>query len=470
MARIAGEHVLGVALLLVGLVVGAYLRDARVPGPFDVHAWMAPHASHELALFIGRLERFRTTLPAYLAWDVVSMAVLQYAMYLNGLYDRQAIRRPRNELLRFVRSALLAGLSLSVLFFAARPPELGRTALVVGFSLTVLVAWGLRTLSRAVLAGSPERVLLLGSGAACREVARVTRAEDDASPSATIVGRVGDGEAADEDGIARLGAWEDLGRVLEAHGVDRLLIASSPPPGWNLGPVVSARLAGVQVSSAREFAEGFSGEVLEEDPGVEFLTDATSRAYGRVSRLADVVLATVGLVVTAPIVAAAALGVLVTSGRPILFSQERVGFGGRTCRCWKLRTMRKDAEAGGPSWSTAQDPRIEPFGRFLRRWRIDELPQLVNVLRGDMAFVGPRPEQPFFVEQLSQQLSYYYLRHVVRPGLTGWAQVRAPYGSSLEDARRKLRFDLFYIKHRSPYLDLAILFDTVRVVLLGKGR
>ena len=132
--------------------------------------------------------------------------------------------------------------------------------------------------------------------------------------------------------------------------------------------------------------------------------------------------------------------------------------------------MRKDAEAQGPAWSPLTDPRVTRFGRFLRRWRVDELPQLWNVLRGDMAFVGPRPEQPYFVEQLSKQLPYYYLRHVVRPGLTGWAQVRHPYGSTEDAARHKLRFDLFYIKHRSPYLDLAILFDTVRVVLLGQGR
>jgi lipopolysaccharide/colanic/teichoic acid biosynthesis glycosyltransferase len=147
-----------------------------------------------------------------------------------------------------------------------------------------------------------------------------------------------------------------------------------------------------------------------------------------------------------------------------------VGFGGRRYRCLKLRTMRPDAEADGPSWSSETDARIEPVGRLLRRWRIDEIPQLVNVLRGDMAFVGPRPEQPHFVARLTEILPHYSLRHLVRPGLTGWAQVRAPYGASEDDSRKKLRFDLFYIKHRSPYLDLAILFDTIRVVQQGKGR
>lgn len=502
-ARIAGEHVLAVSLLLFGLVAGAFLRDERLPSLLDLPAWASPLAGRELAAFALRLQRFRPMLPDFVAWFVFAAASLQYSMFLHGLYDRRAVRRARNEFLRFVRSAAVAGLFISVIFFIVRPPELGRTALVIGFALTILVAWGLRTLARGALAPRPERLLLLGGGSACLEAARVA-----AGAGSHVLGRLGepDGErlldgdvtlARGQDmtrldgdvtlvrghDMARLGGWDDLGGVLDAlaseqasrapgggPAVDRLLLASAPPPGWNLEPIVSARLAGTMVASAREFAEGLTGEVLEEDPGIEFLTDATSRAYGRVSRLADVVLAACGLVLSLPVLALACLGIVATSGRPILFSQERVGFGGRTYRCWKLRTMRRDAEAAGPSWSSEQDPRIEPFGRFLRRLRIDEIPQLVNVLRGDMAFVGPRPEQPLFVARLSKRLPYYYLRHVVRPGLTGWAQVRAPYGSTEDDARRKLRFDLFYIKHRSPYLDVAILFDTVRVVLLGKGR
>ena len=458
---------MGVALLLFGLVVGAFLRDITRAPLTDLGTWLSPEAFDQLASFVRRLGRFRPDLPAFVAWDVLSMAAFQYAMYLHGLYDRSPVRRARNELLRLVRSAVVAGLAVAVAFFLARPPELGRTALAIGYALTVLALWGLRSAARRIAPARRERVVLLGEGAACAEAASAAEALD----THAIVGRLGG--AGDVEGIERLGGWDDLGPSLErlgAAGVDRLLLASAPPPGWNLEPIVSARLQGVQVTSAREFAEGLTGEVLEGDPGVEFITDATSQAYGRVSRLADVVLASVGLVLAAPLLLVAALGTLVTSGRPVLFSQVRIGFGGRPYRCWKLRTMRRDAEAAGPSWSPEQDARIEPFGRFLRRWRVDEIPQLWNVIVGDMAIVGPRPEQPLFVERLSRQLPYYYLRHVVRPGLTGWAQVRAPYGSSEDDARKKLRFDLFYIKHRSPYLDLAVLFDTVRVVLLGKGR
>ena len=345
---------------------------------------------------------------------------------------------------------------------------MSRPALVFGYFAFVLIAWSVRMLLRSALAPGRERVLLLGSGAPCTEVARLAATLD----SHEVLGRVG--EPADGEPVTLLGGWANLDAVLEgleAEGrvPDLLLVASPPPPG-HLEAVVRARLSGAQVLSAREFSESLTGEVLEADPGVEFLTDGTAQAYGRVSRLADFVLALVGLILAAPILVFAGLGILLTSGRPILFTQERVGFGGRIYRCLKLRTMRPDAEAAGPSWSPEKDARVEPLGRILRRWRIDEIPQLLNVLRGDMAFVGPRPEQPMFVARLTQSLPYYSLRHLVRPGLTGWAQVRAPYGSTEEDSRRKLRFDLFYIKHRSPYLDLAILFDTIRVVLQGRGR
>jgi lipopolysaccharide/colanic/teichoic acid biosynthesis glycosyltransferase len=271
-------------------------------------------------------------------------------------------------------------------------------------------------------------------------------------------------------GAAHLGDWSALEGVLAERSVDRLLLASAPPDGRDLGSVVAARLDGISVMSARDFAENLTGEVPEDDLGPEFVTDATSRAYGRVMRLVDVVLAALLLVLLSPLLLGAMLAILATSGRPALFVQDRVGQGGVAYACFKLRTMRPDSEKDGPSWSGRGDPRVTAIGRLLRRWRLDELPQLVNVLRGEMAFVGPRPEQPYFVDRLSRSLPGYGLRHLVRPGITGWAQVRMPYGSSEEDARRKLRCDLFYVKHRSALLDLAILFDTVRVALRGEGR
>lgn len=467
LAQVAGEHALGVAMLLAGLVVGAFLRDlgGRLPPLSDVETWLRDGSSL-LAQFAHRFRGRFVPLHEYVAWNIVATAALQYAMFLHGLYDRQAVRRSRNELLRLLQSAGLALLAVTVVFFFVRPPELGRTALLIGYSLTVLLLWGLRSAARRARASRVEQLVILGGGPAALEVVSAIASSDE---RAQVLGVVG-GPGPPPPGLASLGAWDDLASILQRETVHRVLLAEPPPPGWDPAPVVSARLEGIAVASAREFAENLTGEVHEDDPGVEFLTDATSRAYGRISRLTDVLMSVALLAVTAPLLAVAALLVLVTSGRPVLFVQERVGLGGRRFRCLKLRTMTRDAEASGPAWSPTDDPRVTPLGRVLRRFRIDELPQLVNVLRGDMAFVGPRAEQPFFVERLKAELPRYDLRHLVRPGLTGWAQVRSRYGSSNEDARRKLRFDLFYVKHRSPTLDLSILFDTVRVVLRGEGR
>ncbi|MBX6392591.1 MAG: TIGR03013 family PEP-CTERM/XrtA system glycosyltransferase, partial [Burkholderiales bacterium] len=189
-----------------------------------------------------------------------------------------------------------------------------------------------------------------------------------------------------------------------------------------------------------------------------------------VKRLFDIVVASALLVLTLPIMLLTALVILLESGRPVIYRQERVGYAGKTFTLLKLRSMRVDAESDGRAvWAQENDPRITPFGRFIRRTRIDELPQLWNVLKGEMSFVGPRPERPVFVAALEAQLPYYAARHSVKPGLTGWAQVRYPYGASVEDATRKLQFDLYYVKNHSLFLDLFILFETVRVVIFGEG-
>lgn len=460
-AQVASEHALGVAMLLVGLVLGALLREERT---FDPGTWLHD-AWPFLRSFVLGLRRFLPELGRYVAWDVVATAFLQLAMFLHGLYDRQGVRRARNELLRLLRSAGVALLAVTVVFFFVRVPQLGRTAVLIGYALTVLLLWAFRSWGRRVGASRVERIVLVGGGPAAAEVVDALAKAGERAEVAGVAG------ARDDElpGVARLGGWNDLGAAL-SRSVHRVLLAQPPPDGWDPAPLVAARLEGVAVSSARDYAENLTGEVHEDDPGPEFVTDATSRAYGRVSRMLDVVLALALLALTAPVVALSALLVRLLDGAPVLFAQERVGHGGRTFRCFKLRTMRRDAEAQGPSWSPEDDPRVTSLGRVLRRFRIDELPQLVNVLRGDMAFVGPRAEQPYFVGKLEAQLPRYRLRHLVRPGLTGWAQVRCPYGSTFDDARRKLRFDLFYVKHRSAALDLAILFDTIRVVLRGEGR
>jgi len=186
-------------------------------------------------------------------------------------------------------------------------------------------------------------------------------------------------------------------------------------------------------------------------------------------RAMDIAAALVAITLTLPIMALVAIAILIESGAPVLFRQKRVGLNGAQFEIFKFRSMRQDAEKGGPSWATDGDNRITRVGAFIRKYRLDELPQFFNILQGDMSLVGPRPEQPYFCEMLESNLDFFSQRHTVRPGLTGWAQIKYQYGSTVEDAKRKLELDLFYIKHLSISLDMAIVFETVKVIFLGKG-
>jgi exopolysaccharide biosynthesis polyprenyl glycosylphosphotransferase len=193
---------------------------------------------------------------------------------------------------------------------------------------------------------------------------------------------------------------------------------------------------------------------------------ATQRLLRRLLSLAVSFLA---LVICLPFIPLIILAVRLSSPGPIFFSQTRVGRRGRPFTAYKFRTMRQDAEANGAVWAAKDDPRVTPVGGFMRKTRLDEIPQLWNVLRGDMAFVGPRPERPEFVHWLSQEIPFYDLRHMIRPGITGWAQVRYQYGASLEETKRKLEYDLYYVKHQSIGLDLLIMFETIKTIILRRG-
>ena len=186
-------------------------------------------------------------------------------------------------------------------------------------------------------------------------------------------------------------------------------------------------------------------------------------------RVVDIVVAAAGIIMLSPLLAVVALAVLLMDGVPVLYQQERIGLGFRPFRLHKFRTMKVGADTIGPRVTAHNDPRVTRLGRFLRHTKLDELPQLYNVLRGDMSLVGPRPERPIFVSELQERIPFYMYRHVVRPGITGWAQVRYQYGASLEHAREKLEYDFYYIKNRSLFLDLLIIIQTIQVILFGRG-
>ena len=238
--------------------------------------------------------------------------------------------------------------------------------------------------------------------------------------------------------------------------------------------LLSLKCRGLQVQDGVEVYEAITGKVPIESIRLGWLLFSpgcySSRFHLAYKRAASILISIIGLLVSLPLLPFVILAIKFTSRGPVLYRQKRVGRDGVPFHCYKFRTMRANAEADtGPTWALDDDPRITRVGKFLRMSRLDEIPQLWNVLKGDMSLVGPRPERPEFTEFLSREIPYYHLRHTVRPGITGWAQIRYKYASSLEDAREKLRYDLFYIKNMSIGLDLLVVLQTVKVILFSEG-
>ena len=278
-----------------------------------------------------------------------------------------------------------------------------------------------------------------------------------------------------EESPAREGPRESLPDLCQRLAIDLIVVAIEERRGsLPTDELLRCRLDGVVVQEAESFFERLTGKIPAEamrpsylifNPGFDMHPLAAIT-----KRLVDVALALVGLGLTWPAMLAVALAVRLDSPGPVLFRQERTGLGGRPFTLCKFRSMRADAEKhSGPVWASEDDPRVTRVGRWIRKTRLDELPQLFNILAGSMSLVGPRPERPHFVAELAQKIPYFNQRHIAKPGLTGWAQINYPYGNTVEDALQKLQYDLFYIKYQSLLFDLSILFNTVKTVLLRKG-
>jgi sugar transferase (PEP-CTERM system associated) len=390
----------------------------------------------------------------------------QLALYLLDMYDLRvaaADQRQGGRLLRAVGlGAILLGLVLAV-----SPVHLPPGAILGGAAGAFLATLTVRAGLRAVL-GQPNRILIIGNGVKAHQVARLIEAEGEGAyvitsflePARLGTAAAGEGPSALE--IAR-------------RSKSRIIVAALDEPRGSVGmdQLLACRLEGLQVYTAAGFCE----RVLRRIPVAHLkVSDLAFSDELRVSsarhiakRAFDIVIASILLLLASPVMLLIALAVALDSKGPIFYRQERVGCLNRPYRLWKFRSMRVDAEKDGAVWAKQNDDRVTRVGKLIRRTRIDEIPQVFNVLVGDMSFVGPRPERPVFVEQLKRQIPFFGLREAVKPGITGWAQIRYPYGASVEDARNKLEYDLYYIKNGTLFLDLAIIFHTVRHVLLGRG-
>lgn len=414
-----------------------------------------------------------------------SIVISMLFLYATGCYRRDALLNRTAALSRIPTALAISGLVLflylhylfPVLFPSARVfLSISRcvTIILVGTGISLGAAIISRNVVRVLLHNDVfrRRILVVGTGQRARHIEDLSRAHGSLQEIHFVSEDVLTQSAAPPTADAK-SAIPSIGELADRLDADEIVVAVDDRNRVALDSLLPCKARGVPVTEFNSFVERQTGRIelawlelpwLIHNPGFQFrLID------DGVKRLMDVVFSLTALIISLPVLLVAMAAIRLDSPGPVIYRQQRVTRGGRIFWLYKLRSMRSDAEQNGAKWADQNDPRITKVGMFLRRSRLDEIPQLVNILKGDMSIVGPRPERPCFVEDLSRQLRLYDLRHTVRAGLTGWAQINYHYGASLEDAQRKLEYDLFYIKNFSLLRDLGIMLQTLRVVLWPEG-
>jgi sugar transferase (PEP-CTERM system associated) len=398
--------------------------------------------------------------------------------YLFDLYDFVVMHDRRELVLRLVQALGLAWIALALCFYFYPALMLGRSIALIALplALTLMVTW---RVSIHWFLGHPdfgERILIVGSGDAAVDVAREVLSRPDAGYR--VVGFVGtDSELLGKSLINPrvIGLTEELGDIVSREKIDRIVVAMGERRGqFPTDKLLQLSLAGsVWIEEGAAFYERVTGRVslsMIRPSWLIFTGPGRQKKFASAMRtIAHRSVALLGTILALPIIIVTAILIKLESRGPIFYKQERVGRNGRPFVLTKFRSMRVDAEKEGPVWAQKGDDRTTRVGRVIRKIRVDEIPQFWNILKGEMNFVGPRPERPHFVSQLAQEIPYYQQRHLIPPGLTGWAQIKYPYGASIEDARQKLQYDLFYIKNHGLVFDAIILFETVKIILFGRG-
>jgi sugar transferase (PEP-CTERM system associated) len=405
--------------------------------------------------------------------------VCQACLYYADLYNPRIIADRRELFVRTVQALGATSFLLAAAYYWAPTLVIGRGVFAIAAFLVIaaVIGWRVAFEWLSSYVGPRERLLLVGTSSGAVALARELH-ELRQQLGVEIVGfvdpdagRVGD--SLFNPGV--VGTIDEIPSIVRARHVDRVVVSLADARGkLPMDRLLEMKLSGVAFDHLPSVYEQYTGKIAIENLRPSWLIFSSgfrrSPWMWGAKRVLDLLTASIGLILAAPLMVVVAAAVRLTSPGPALYHQARVGLGGRVFTVHKFRTMRRDAErATGAVWAAADDPRITPLGRVMRRSRLDELPQLWNVLRGDMSFVGPRPERPEFVHQLTEQIPFYGQRHTVRPGLTGWAQVRYTYGASVEDAMMKLQYDLYYIKNVSLALDLFIIFSTIKTVILHRG-
>lgn len=408
---------------------------------------------------------------------ILFAAIGHMSFYLLDLYRFEGKSEAVAILRRLGIAFAVYFVGLTSIYYLLPGMALGRGVFGIAFGLSavLLAIWRLSLNWSLSMPRMHTRVAVLGAGAYAATVDDLLKETESGDILVGFIGEGEDAEPAEVPSSRILGDKKDLLEIVNRERIDKIVVALSDRRGnFPLRAILDCKMRGVQVLDLPAFYERVCGKILIKDlrPSWLIFCDGFRRTELTqvVKRASDIVFSVALLLVALPVMAVAALLIKLDSKGPILFRQERVGENGRIFVLSKFRSMRADAEENtGPVWAVKSDDRVTRIGKFMRKTRIDELPQLFNVLKGEMSFIGPRPERPYFVAKLQEKIPYYSQRHTVKPGLTGWAQVRYAYGASVEDSLEKLQYDLYYIKNMSIFLDAVVLFNTVKVVLFGKG-
>ena len=453
------KHYIPHAVLLLGLFDVVLLAGAAELG------WRL--RAGQLGLDIGTFNRH---------WQLAGFAgIMLTAMISVGVYGADALRSLRYAGARLLVALSLGTIAISFIDWSLRGGHYWRSTLAYAMAASVTFLVANRLIVGGILGAHAfrRRVLVLGAG---HRADRLRQLGEKPEVGFVIVGYVGmsDAKPVIDEAINR-SAIHNLKRFVENLGVSEVVLAlEERRNSLPLSDLLRIKTAGVHVNDFSSFIERETGRVDLDTVNPSWLIFSDGFSSGRAAssvakRLFDVAASSLLLLFTLPLIAIFAVLVKLDSRGPAFFRQQRMGLYGQPFQLIKLRSMHVDAEADGAQWASRDDPRVTRVGRFIRKVRIDELPQAWSVLKGQMSFVGPRPERPEFVADLEDKLPYYAERHMVKPGITGWAQVNYPYGASIEDSRHKLEYDLYYAKNYTPFLDLLIILQTLRVVLWREG-
>jgi len=408
---------------------------------------------------------------------LVSFALaLQTAMLAVGVYSAEALQSLKFAAARLLVAISLGVILLSVLYFMLPGTTLWRSNSLYAMALSFGMLMAMRVALQRLFGGEAfkRRVLILGAG---QRALRISKLAERDGAGFVVVGHVemSDGQSVIPTAIARAHIDNLADHVVRLSASEVVLAIEERRNAMPLSDLIRLRTTGVHVNEVSSFLERETGRIDLRSTNPSWLIFSDGFTSGRrlssiLKRVFDIAASLVLLIVALPLILFGAIAVKLDSKGPAFFRQTRVGLFGEHFQLVKLRSMRTDAEADGKAkWAEKDDPRVTRVGKWIRLLRIDELPQIWSVLKGDMSFVGPRPERPEFVADLEEKLLYYSERHMVKPGITGWAQINYPYGASLQDARAKLEYDLYYAKNYTPFLDILILLQTLRVVLWPEG-